>query len=96
MSLPEPFRGVQLVGFPIAASSSQIRQPVSAITFGAFGAGGSRGNHPQQWTLSLNQLKPLLPQMDSRKLALLCRRMAENRKAEEIVIGMCEKLLVSN
>jgi ribosome-associated protein len=24
--------------------------------------------------------------MDSRKLALLCRRMAENRKAEEIVI----------
>jgi ribosome-associated protein len=34
----------------------------------------------------LNQVKPLLPQMDSRKLALLCRRMAENRKAEEIVI----------
>ena len=30
MSLPEPFRGVQLVGFPIAASSSQIRQRVKA------------------------------------------------------------------
>jgi ribosome-associated protein len=34
----------------------------------------------------LNQDQPLLPQMDSRKLALLCRQLAENRKAEEIVI----------
>ena len=30
--------------------------------------------------------KPLLPQMDSRKLALLCRALAENRKAEDVVI----------
>ena len=34
----------------------------------------------------MNRDKPFLPQMDSRKLALLCRRLAENRKAEEIVI----------
>jgi nicotinate-nucleotide adenylyltransferase len=29
-SLPEPFRGQQLVGFPMAASSSQIRERVKA------------------------------------------------------------------
>jgi ribosome-associated protein len=27
-----------------------------------------------------------MPQMDSRKLALLCRTLAENRKAEDVVI----------
>lgn len=28
----------------------------------------------------------MLPQMDSRKLALLCRELADNKKAEDIVI----------
>lgn len=31
-------------------------------------------------------LGPILPQMESRKLALLCRELADNKKAEDIVI----------
>ena len=31
-------------------------------------------------------LDPLWPQMDSRKLALRCRELADNKKAEDIVI----------
>jgi ribosome-associated protein len=34
----------------------------------------------------LIKLAALLPQMDSRKLALLCREFADNKKAEDIVI----------
>ncbi len=34
----------------------------------------------------MNRLRPLLNQMDSRKLALLCRELADNKKAEDIVI----------
>ena len=30
--------------------------------------------------------EPMFPQMDSRKLALLCRELADNKKAEDIVI----------
>src|SRR5207237_2773323 len=49
-------------------------------------ASGCRGSHPQQCPLSLKRVRPLLLQMDSRKLALLCRELAENRKAENTVI----------
>ena len=34
----------------------------------------------------MNRSGPLLSQMDSRKLALLCRELADNKKAEDIVI----------
>ena len=33
-----------------------------------------------------NRPGPLLHQMDSRKLALLCRELADNKKAEDIII----------
>src|SRR5712671_4498205 len=37
------------------------------------------------------QLASLFAQMDSRKLALLCRELADNKKAEDIVIlDVCE------
>lgn len=34
----------------------------------------------------MSHAEPKLPKMDSRKLALLCRDLAENRKAEDITI----------
>src|SRR6185369_5840379 len=46
---------------------------------------GGRG-YSQQSALSLNPLKASFPQMDSRKLALLCRELADNKKAEDIVV----------
>src|SRR5262249_27820330 len=42
--------------------------------------------HPQQLALSLARFKRPFAQMDSRKLALLCRELADNKKAEDIVI----------
>ena len=34
----------------------------------------------------MNRLGPLWHEMDSRKLALLCRELADNKKAEDIII----------
>src|ERR1044071_8406150 len=51
-------------------------------------AGGSRcgGGDSQQSALSLSGPSAFSPAMDSKKLALLCRELADNKKAENIVI----------
>ena len=34
----------------------------------------------------MSKLEPILRQMDSRKLAMVCRELADNKKAEDLVI----------
>src|SRR6266542_615141 len=52
----------------------------------AFGHRHGRGGDPQQSALSLRRPGQLLQEMDSRKLALLCRELADDKKAEDIII----------
>jgi ribosome silencing factor RsfS/YbeB/iojap len=78
--LAAPFRGRALRGWPVGVSSSEIRSP-------------------RPWRRRWGTIAFIfeadaitLPKMDSKKLALLCRKLAENKKAENSVILDVRKL----
>ncbi len=50
------------------------------------GPSGCRGSDSQLSALSLTRLQPGFSKMDARKLALLCRHLADQKKADDIVI----------
>src|SRR6185369_12645609 len=50
------------------------------------GARRRGGGHRKQSALSLSLGQRPFPQMDSRKLALLCRELADRKKAEDLVV----------
>jgi ribosome-associated protein len=84
---PKPFRGRALKAFRWRFRRSQIRArlkaglPVEPLSSAIRGR-----SDPQQSPLSLSASASKSPQMDSKKLAGLCRDFADNKKAENIVI----------